>query len=284
VVCATSAFGDVVPAASVSVTTSSILAQPGTPVGVAEIVVPSSSAICGNDLALLLLASPITIASYAWPAIDPPMTDHSRYGRTYAAIGYGIDSPTDLTSASAGVRRIRNDIALACVPGDSAFADCSSDLTRDGFVPGEFEGGGGTCDGDSGSGAFDQGNFDLGNWVAFGVLSRGGSNADGGSCASSIYTRFDAWGDLLAQTAATAAARGGYTTPGWAQSAAEGGAIQGTLQPEPGPSHPPGCSMGDPRFGRPAAGSIGLSLAGAACAAMGRRARRVPRARAKREG
>jgi hypothetical protein len=52
--------------------------------------------------------------------------------------------------------------------------------------------------------------------VAFGVLSRGGVSSDGTTCIEPIYTRFDAWGSLIASTAVQAAAAGHYAVPVWA--------------------------------------------------------------------
>jgi len=42
--------------------------------------------------------------------------------------------------------------------------------------------------------------------VSLGVLSRGGVSQDGTMCVGSIYTRVDAWKDLIVQTANTASA------------------------------------------------------------------------------
>ena len=73
-----------------------------------------------------------------------------------------------------------------------------------------------TCEGDSGSNLFEQKNFSAGNWVSFGVLSRGGVSADNTTCVQPIYSRFDAWGPLLIAAATEAAAMGGYGVPPWA--------------------------------------------------------------------
>jgi hypothetical protein len=85
----------------------------------------------------------------------------------------------------------------------------------------EFVGGASTCEGDSGSGAFEQGNFNQSKWVAFGILSRGGVSTDGTTCEQPIYSRFDAWGSLIvgaAQEAAkeAAARHAPYPLPVWA--------------------------------------------------------------------
>src|SRR5207244_1788521 len=97
-----------------------------------------------------------------------------------------------------GTRRIRQGIALSCIPNDSTFPNC---LRQEGgqMTAAEFASGNGTCEGDSGSSAYDEGNFVKGNWVSFGVLSRGGTM--GSTCIGGIYTRFDAWSSLIVDTA-----------------------------------------------------------------------------------
>ena len=130
------------------------------------------------------------------------------------AIGYGIDTPTDTTGASAGTRRIKENVKLTCIPNDTSFTDCFSDPTaRQVLTASEFVSGDSTCEGDSGSGAFEQSNFDQGKWVAFGVLSRGGVSTDGTTCEQPIYSRFDAWGSLIVGAAQQAARRPLRSTP-----------------------------------------------------------------------
>ncbi|HEY8074520.1 MAG TPA: hypothetical protein VIF62_10425, partial [Labilithrix sp.] len=68
--------------------------------------------------------------------------------------------------------------------------------------PREFLGGDGTCEGDSGSSAYDQKLFDMGIFLSHGILSRGA--ADPTNCVGSLYTRVDAWRDLIVTTATTA--------------------------------------------------------------------------------
>ena len=89
---------------------------------------------------------------------------------------------------------------------------------------GEFISGDSTCEGDSGSGAFEQSNFDAGKWVAFGILSRGGVSSDGTTCVQPTYTRFDAWGPLIAQAVTQAqqqatAQKASYALPAWVATA-----------------------------------------------------------------
>jgi hypothetical protein len=224
--CSTSSFVKTLPASDMFVTTTPNVATAnmsndfisvvGGDSGDDGIIVPAASGVCGNDLALLILSQSIDLPQYVTPIISPPMTDHQAYTTALTAIGYGVDSPTDSTGATAGVRRILENINIACIPNDPVPFDCFSDPSASQFISAnEFEGGDGTCEGDSGSGAYDQGSFNNGVWKAFGVLSRGGVSAEGGTCQGSIYTRFDAWGSLIIDAANQAAALGGYTPPAW---------------------------------------------------------------------
>src|SRR5579883_3051617 len=174
--CKSSTFGTEVAPSQVSVidapTFDQTNPQPGELVPVAQIVTPQPQTICGNDIALLVLGRSIQLAAYAEPSINPPMTDHGAYATSVTEIGYGLDSPTDSTSA--GVRRIRENVGLVCIPNDPSFNDCFSDASLKSVMSAdEFQAGDGTCEGDSGSSAFDQKAADAGKWITFGVLSRG---------------------------------------------------------------------------------------------------------------
>jgi len=256
--CSTSNFGGLYATSQFIVTTSPVLQQGATLYGVSKIVVPSGSnqtKVCGNDLALLILSKNVQLSQYVEPAINPSLTDHTAWATTVTAIGYGIDTPTDMNGASAGTRRIKENINLACIPNDKNFTDCFSDPTAMQYMAAsEFASGDGTCEGDSGSSAYDQTQFNNGKWVSFGVLSRGSVSPDGQTCTGAIYTRFDSWAQLLVDTANQAAQMGGYTPPTWASSnpSPDGGASSG------GSGSGSGGSSGDD------GGSSGLSN-GAAC-------------------
>jgi MYXO-CTERM domain-containing protein len=216
VTCASSTFGPQVDASQVSVIDAPTFDQsnpdPTQRVPVAKIVTPPAPTICGNDITLLVLERGIQLDAYAEPAINPPMTDHNAYSTTVTEIGYGLDSPTDMNTA--GVRRIRENVGLVCIPNDSSFNDCFSDSAlKSAMSASEFQSGDGTCEGDSGSSAFDQKAVGAGRWISFGVLSRGATQ--GSTCSTAVYTRFDAWASLLVSTAKTAAAMGGYPVPTW---------------------------------------------------------------------
>jgi V8-like Glu-specific endopeptidase len=239
--CATSSFGAVRAAGNVSVTTDPTISRNATLYGVSEIMVPSGSnqtSVCGNDLALLILSQAITLPQYVTPAISPPMTDHRAYTTTVTAIGYGVSTPTDTTGATSGVRRIKENVDLVCIPNDTTFVNCFP-AEAPVMSANEFLSNNGTCEGDSGSSAFEQRSFNNGSWVSFGVLSRGGVDADGGTCVGGIYTRFDAWGQLIIDAACQAASVGGYPPPSWADCSPQAGDAGDAAQsaaPEGGPS------------------------------------------------
>lgn len=165
--------------------------------------------VCGNDMALLILKNNVATseAPNVTPVVQYAMTDHPRYSTTVTAIGYGNTN----TQSGAGTRRIRQNINLQCIPGDKLI-NCGMQTQID---QKEFASGDGTCPGDSGSSAYEQKLFNVGNWTSFGVLSRGGQN--GTDCVGGIYTRTDSWKSLIVQTAQQAAQMGGYPAPSWTQ-------------------------------------------------------------------
>lgn len=260
ITCGQSTFGDLVPIDEMFVSNESEIAMTFAKVAPGGILVPSGSdqtGVCGNDIALLILADDfilgpngtniqstpgsveVDMSNYVVPAISPPMTA-AGYSTTVTAIGYGIDTPTDDAGVTAGVRRIKENIALACIPNDTTTPDlnCFSGpnasvakqvLSANEFVSGDAS----TCEGDSGSSAFDQGYFDKGEWVSFGVLSRGSVSPDGQTCVQPIYTRFDAWSELLISAAnqAQAMSKSHYPLPLWAS-----GASVNTIFPSSGSS------------------------------------------------
>lgn len=223
--CATSTFGAVNAASALTVVTDSTVSRTSTHYAVSKVIVPSGAnqaAVCGNDIALLILSQSITLPQYVTPVINPPMTDHRTYTTTVTAIGFGVTSGNDQSGATSGVRRIKENVNLVCIPNDTMFTNCFPAAAQ-AMSANEFQSGDAICEGDSGSSAFEQRNFNNGTWVSFGVASRGGVDMDSGSCIGGIYTRFDAWGPLLVSAANEAAATGGYSPPGWTVSP-EGGA------------------------------------------------------------
>ena len=167
---------------------------------VGSVSLPTDNHVCGHDIALLILDDviPSTEAKPAIPGVQYPQTDFYMHPhRTLAAIGYGNTAPTGF---SAGTRRIRSPIDVLCIPGDELIP-CPADFNEN-----EFYSDDGTCEGDSGSSAFDAQSVTDNAPFTFGVLSRGGDNAgDAGQaatlCKGGLYTRFDKFRDLVVQTA-----------------------------------------------------------------------------------
>jgi MYXO-CTERM domain-containing protein len=168
---------------------------------VKSITTPPDTHVCGNDLAILTLSDlvPSSEATPIIPGVQYPMDD-TQYSLRFEAIGYGSTSPQN---NGTGQRRLKYRIPIYCIPG-SALYDCP---TTDGsgnpvnINANEFVGGDGTCEGDSGSSAYDDISYVAGKPVTHGVLSRGGVSTDGTSCQGSLYTRLDKWRDLIVNTA-----------------------------------------------------------------------------------
>jgi hypothetical protein len=203
---------------------------------VAAIHTPTGTTLCGGDLALLVLQDlvPASEAVPATPAIQFSLTDRAHTpSLSETAIGYGVTSPN---TATEGTRHRRSDIAIQCIPGDATI-DCDPKLAFAGSA-GEFLVGDGTCDGDSGSGAFEQTSFAAGHPVVLGALSRGGVSVDGARCIGGVYTRLDAWRDFIAGVALEAAQKGSYAAPDWTRPTSDAGAADATDGggASPGPS------------------------------------------------
>lgn len=167
--------------------------------------------VCGADIALLVLDHNVEshVASPAEPAIEYPLTDRDRYSTTLTAIGFGETGPS---RADYGVRRIRQSIAISCMPEDPAL-QCPGQYGTT-FVDKEFLSTGGGCGGDSGSGAFEQVALNAGKGLVIGVLARGDT---AGGCAPNAYTRLDRWAPFMAAAGKLAAQMGGYDPPKWTQ-------------------------------------------------------------------
>lgn len=206
--CATDKFGANHTPDTFYVTTDTEMSQNGNFYQVQKVVTPTDAHFCGNDMAMLVLTEnvPKTKATPITPAVQYAITDDTHYSGQVTAIGYGI---TSVGAQDEGVRRIKKDIAVECIPNDKSMP-CTN-------VPGvadtEFVTGAGTCSGDSGSSAYDQKSFDTGTPVTMGVLSRGGES--GTQCLDAVYTSAYAFKDLIIQTAFDAAKLGGYTPPAW---------------------------------------------------------------------
>jgi hypothetical protein len=188
-------------------------------------------------MALIMLSDNVSLGeaggAFVTPVVQYSMTDHTRYSTTVTAIGFG---DTDAITQNAGERHILQNVNLICIPGDPVI-DCG---TQSQITANEFVSGNSTCEGDSGSSAYEQKNFNKNIPVSFGVLSRGGSS--GTTCEQPIYTRTDKWASFIVSTALTAASAGGYTAPPWTQPAppADAGAPPDSGADGGPPPPPPG--------------------------------------------
>lgn len=214
--CATDKFGATHPASGFYVTNDTNMdPNNGNWHQATKIVTPDATKFCGNDLALIILQDTIDNVTLVTPLVEDTMANHDKYEKSITAIGYGV---TSAGGQDSGTRRVKQNIKVLCIPGDST-TDCSQALD---VADNEFAAGSGTCSGDSGSSAYEQANYTAGTPLTFGMLSRGGES--GSTCIDSVYTRTDKWAALIRKTAQDAATMGGYTAPAWAGTAADPGA------------------------------------------------------------
>ena len=237
--CATSRFGALTAGETgiYATTNPSIMAAGRSATPSTKIFTPTDTRVCGNDIALVVLSANLSNVPIVEPLLDTSrLVAHvDRFAREYTAIGYGLthaaNSPDD-----SGIRRIRQTIPVGCIPGDSkAYLDCNKIPETSAMLrPTEFIGGDGTCQGDSGSTAYEQTEFTAGRRLSLGVLSRGGQ--DGDTCTGAIYTRTDTWADLILEAAAFAQRQGGYPMPEWAANPKRGNVTPPTPTPTPTPT------------------------------------------------
>ncbi len=198
--CYPSVFEAPIAAAAVSVYT-------GNPTGdatedrhrVLEIVLPPytspANQICGNDVALLILESPIssTVVTPIVPRVDVPLAA----GEGYSAVGFGKIDPDIEVDTDNAVRYRRDGLVVECVG-----TGCTP---QPGYVvASEWRGDGATCSGDSGGPAIDA----AGRVV--GVDSR-----NNGCGTYALYGGVEPRGAWIRETAIHAAQIGGYDAPPW---------------------------------------------------------------------
>lgn len=183
----------------------------------AEIITPDNDGFCGNDIALIILSKsiPADQAKPVTPAVQFSLADSTRVGNKIAAIGFGVTGPSNNDS---GYRRIRENIAVTCVPGDKRYT-CDDAITIDIDDKAEFVTEGWVCSGDSGSGAFEQHSYTSGETIVLGTLSRGPQTDD--TCLAAIYTRTDAHAKMIIDAGLKAAQSGGYGAPAWVKPASD---------------------------------------------------------------
>jgi MYXO-CTERM domain-containing protein len=151
--------------------------------------------VCGRDVALLLLSGAGVPASQATP-IEPNLEGDLAATDRFAAIGYGLQNPTDEIAETAGHRMGVTDALVYCNG-----SECESDAV----LEGEFLADSPVCSGDSGGPALDR------NGRVSGVASRGDAQ-----CSVAIYGSVAPWRDFIIEKTFTAATSGHYTAPAWA--------------------------------------------------------------------
>lgn len=173
------------------------------PFRVAEVWLPpnAGSAVCGKDIALLLLAGSGVPASVATP-IEPRVTSEVDANDVFAAIGYGLQDPNDQQGQTVGHRMIVTDAQVFC-----AGQDCGSPLV----TSTEFIADSPVCSGDSGGPALDA------EGRVSGVTSRGDPD-----CTVGIYSSVFAWRTFIKDATFDAATKGHYLPPAWAGPPPEG--------------------------------------------------------------
>jgi hypothetical protein len=192
--CDRSKFGPKTPAGSLYITTDTTFSQNSRNfIGVREVIVPpGSNNVCGNDIALLILSNniPASVATPIFPRLDTAPTR----GERYTAIGYGHIG--DARQSGSGTRRRLENLSVQCV-GSACPYYAQVNTT-------ELLGSDGTCQGDSGGGAFDSAGR------VFGALSRGYGN-----CQGSTYSGTYRWASWIRDAGRRAAQLGGYSAPAW---------------------------------------------------------------------
>jgi V8-like Glu-specific endopeptidase len=192
VVCNESVFGSTVAGSQTIVTGDSVPRQSSTFYRGDDVRVPTTgNDMCGYDVALIILKTPVTGVTPLVPRIDRPV----QTGEAYTAVGYGIDANGDQNPG----RMVLGDLSVQCLSDV-----CGRDY---GVAPTEFMGDKGVCSGDSGGPALDA------DGKIIGVVSRGSD-----PCATPIYSQVAPWADFITQTVLDAAAQGGYRAPEWAYS------------------------------------------------------------------
>jgi hypothetical protein len=203
IACKTATFGQPVDPAQVYVTAGDALWSANAPWIAAREVLrpPDGNAVCGRDIALVVLASPMR-SSEVTP-LDPRLDRPPEASEIYSAVGFG---DTESRARDGGARRRRDGLLVECV-GYS----CG---TQERVASSEWRGDTGICSGDSGGPALDNAGR------VMGVTSRGPTG-----CADPIYGGLIAHRGWLVAEASRAADAGGYDTPAWAATSEGAGVL-----------------------------------------------------------
>jgi len=194
---------------------------------------PGSDLFVGNDIAMLVLSTPVS-------PYEAKIIAHQRTkpleNQDFTAVGYGVTCPT-CDDVGQERRRIDEFKQVECV-GAACESECVSDRDWRAEV--------GVCVGDSGGPALDP----LGK--VFGVATRGGP-----VCVSETYGSVDAWYDWIRQTVVDAASDAGIDEPEWVNYVPECG--DGIIEP---PEVCESTIFGDTFGGKTCATELGSGWAG----------------------
>lgn len=194
IACRTATFGEPVDASQVYATLGGALWAADAPwIGARALISPpDGNAVCGRDIALVVLSSPIRGSEVTplAPRLDRPPEE----SEVYSAVGFG---DTEGRGRDGGVRRRRDGLRVECVG-----YGCG---TQERVTGGEWRGECGICSGDSGGPALDAAGRIIG------VTSRGPAG-----CSDPIYGGLIAHRDWLVTEAMRAAEIGDYDPPWWA--------------------------------------------------------------------
>ncbi len=157
---------------------------------------PGSTAVCGFDVALLILSGSGIPSSVATPIV-PVLDGATVAGTVFSAVGYGLQNPNDTRGTTVG-NRMRFDSASVYCVGSKCPTAAQNEAD-------EWVGNSPVCSGDSGGPALDK------QSRVFGVTSRGDA-----ACSYALYSNVANWADFVRSTALTAATAGGYSAPSWA--------------------------------------------------------------------
>jgi Trypsin len=171
-----------------------------------DVRVPDDTAVCGNDVALLILDA--NVASSAATPLEPRVDQAPQDNEAFTAVGYGLTDPSDTQGTTVGVRHDLSGLSVGCVGA----IDCIGTRARDD----EWAANAAICHGDSGGPAIDA------NGLVIGVASRADT-----ACSTGLYSSVAAWQSLIVSTALDAATAGGYQPADWV-TANSAGSMGGT--------------------------------------------------------
>jgi hypothetical protein len=217
--------------------------SPSSLYGATEVRVPTDDHVCGNDVALIFLDQnvPPTDAATIEPRVDEaPVTNE-----TFEAVGYGLNSASDATGTSAGVRRQAGGNNVACVGAVECLGTRARNNEWAAYVP--------ICHGDSGGPALDE------EGRAIGVASR--ADVD---CVLGLYGSVAAWKSFIVEGAVDAATQGGYDPPAWTGEPAPGTGGSGATGGSAGTGAAGAGGTSNGGSGGMSASSAGRSMTGSA--------------------